>query len=549
MRSIQYIIPLAVLGLLTQSCSLFSNSGNQTNTAANVAIQANGNTTQTVDTTQPQSQNTTSAASTSSAENKNLPTLEQIDQAQKDLAESLNQIDKGAWSQAFALAVASYVGDSTQEARYAAMYAASQMTPIELRRLESRATTHLEQAVLGELLLVSCASQKDNACLSEMLPKTVQSLQTMGETAHAQQLSTVYGGQSSQIPTVAVFLPLSGSDRKIGRAMLGAMIQASGVYQHRSMPFALRFFDTKSSVQTIPQIVQEAKSLGAHLILGPIDIRESAAVAKAIDSDTSLVAFSPNDEFTRFSQRAFQFSYALTSETQTLAQLLVTINAGRVAVVGPESEYTTSASQSLASNLSQSQITTLTYPAAQTDLRDMAKKVAKSNPDAVVMPMSAELSERLASFLAQENLWCKLPGTPQPNAKVDARKFITCLSTSAWSPISANHGFKFIADALYLDYADAADNAGFGDEFEKLYHRAPSVHEAIPYMAISVLKKIPEKAWLNSTELQNRLSEAMPSGKYLLLPGIRQVTTQGSTAFVPQTQSDNTPARTIVAPK
>ena len=540
--------------LVIPGCSLFSNSNGQTNTAASVQTEANQtNATATAVDSAANSSATTNASTgvdNTGVQTSN-PEQQQLEQSLKDLEDAHAQLENAAWSQAFALATASYVANPGNDAKYVAMYAASQLTPIELKRLENKATTHIEQAVLGEQLLVACASQKDSACVEEMLLKTTQSLDMLGDSERAQMIRNVYGNSSVSMPTVAVFLPLSGNDRKIGRAMLGAVIQASGVYHHQYLPFAMRFFDTKSSVQTIPQIMSEAQALGANLILGPIDIRESAAAAKALSGDTSLIAFSPNEEFLQYSTRANLFSYSLEGEMQTLAQLIVSINGANIAVVGPEDVYVNTSAQNLQSNLPSQKVSTMTFPASQTDLRDLAKKVAKISPDIVLFPTNADTAERIASFLAQENLWCRLPGTPQPNAKVDARRFVTCLSTSAWSPIAKDHKYKFIVDAIYLDYAEAASSvdAQFSANFEKLYHRAPSVHEVLPYMAVSILKSLPSETWSHPGELQTRLSSLMPNRKYQMLPALRQVTSNDSVSFVPQSTMDSTPSRTIVAPK
>lgn len=552
-HSFSFFILLASSLLAIEGCSLFSNSNNQTNTAASVQTKPNheGSATASVDAAANASTTNASTGVVNPVDNPPFTGPELQEQSQKDLRDAHAQLDNAAWTQAFGLATSSYVANPGNDAKYVAMYAASQLTPIELKRLESKATTHFEQAILGEQLLVACASQKDSACVEAMLPKTTQSLEMLGDLDRAQQLRTVYGSQSTGIPTVAVFLPLSGNDRKIGRAMLGAIIQASGVYHHQSLPFALRFFDTKSSVQSIPQIMSEAQSLGANLILGPIDVRESAAAAKALTGETTLISFSPNEEYLQYSPRANLFSYSLEGEMQTLAQLIVSINGANIAVVGPEDVYVNTAAQNLQTNLSVQKVSTQTFPANQTDLRDLAKKVAKQNPDVVVFPTSADAAERIASFLAQENLWCKRPGTPQPNAKVDARRFVTCLSTSAWSPIAKDHNYKFIVDAIYLDYAEAATSvdAQFSASFEKLYHRAPSVHEVLPYMAVSILKTLPSDSWKNPWELHSRLAELMPGHKYQMLPALRQVTSNDSASFAMQSTMDSTPSRTIVAPK
>ena len=153
--------------------------------------------------------------------------------------------------------------------------------------------------------------------------------------------------------------------------------------------------------------------------------------------------------------------------------------------------------------------------------------------------------------MAQEKFWCKRPGTPQPNAKTDGRRFVSCLATSAWSPIPKNHSFKFIVDAIYLDYGEVASQSqpGFSADFEKLYHRAPSVHEVLPYMAVSLLKPLPSGVWKSPADLQNQLQVLIPGHKYRMIPGFRIVTTTDSTTFIQQSTADTTPARTLVTPQ
>ena len=92
-------------------------------------------------------------------------------------------------------------------------------------------------------------------------------------------------------------------------------------------------------------------------------------------------------------------------------------------------------------------------------------------------------------------------------------------------------------------------DAQFSASFEKLYHRAPSVHEVLPYMAVSILKTLPSDSWKNPWELHSRLAELMPGHKYQMLPALRQVTSNDSASFAMQSTMDSTPSRTIVAPK
>lgn len=552
---------LSVLFIASVSgCSLWSNSDttpkNASNETINSAPQTSSDQSGTI---QEETNAVTSAASSQTTEtNSNATTSgmvtpttlpEQVEKAKTDLELAQTAIDNSSYIQAFTLATSSYTANPSEEARTIALYAASRLTPIELMRLDQQASTHFEQAIIGQLRLNICAAQQDNTCVNDVLPRTIASLEMLGDMDAASRLRSFQASGATSRPLVSVLLPLSGNDRKIGRAMLGAILQASGIYSHQSLPFDLRFFDTQTSPQNIESIIAQANALGSKLLLGPIDIRECMMASQKIDAQSVMIGFSPNDEFIRQNPNIFQYSYALTEEAQQLAQLLVSINATQIVAVGPEDAYTTTTVQhlqnSIPANITLSQIT---FPSTQTDLREIAKKIAKSSPDVVFLPTTADVSERIANFMAQENIWCKTPGTPPPKAVADMRKFVTCIAPSSWAPIVAGHNYKSIVEAIYLDYNEAAAqiSSNFETQFETLYHRLPSVQEILPYMAISMLKTLPESAWKSTTELTDAIQNLFRSQRYLILPGYRQVTAQSSQSYSLKTSSTVTPSRTLV---
>ncbi|MBQ9396063.1 MAG: ABC transporter substrate-binding protein [Proteobacteria bacterium] len=494
----------------------------------------------------------TQASTTSwSVDDPNHPTQKTPEVVAAELAEqAMTAIQNSAYEQAFKLAIKSFVESPTEEARNVATYAASQLTPIELKRLGTQAETHIELAIIGQLRANVCASQNDSACLEQIIPETAQALEAIGDNEAAQQLRSLQNGVNTSRPLVAVFLPLSGNDRKIGRAMLGAILQASGIYNHRALPFDLRFFDTKTSAESIDAMLADVRKSSAKLIIGPVDILECRAVSQKLDAQTIMIGLSPNGEFIQNKPNVFQFSYSIKEEAQKAAQFVVSANAKNVVAIGPDDEYTKSSAQQLQISLpSTVSFETVTFPANQADLRDLASKVAKKSPDLIYYPTSADMAERIASFMAQENIWCKLPGTPQPNPKVDTRRFVSCLAPGAWAPISDGHGYKVINDAIYLDYTEAAESisAGFSDQFQSLYHRQPAVQEILPFVALSMLKSMPDSAWQSPESLQTAVESILRGHQYLMLPGFRQVMPRASKAWA--APLSDVPARTLITTK
>ena len=436
-----------------------------------------------------------------------------------------------SYTQAFKLAVQSYVKVPDKSASDIAFYAASKLSPIELMRLYEKSTTHLEHAILGQLRLSVCVSQHDADCIQKVQPQTIQALRQIGESERADDIEKMdFSASSQHAPVIAVLLPLSGSDRKIGRAMLGAFIQAAGVYHTNSVPYDLRFFDTRSTPDAIPTLINDIKAANIKLILGPLDIQESLVATQNLDNQV-MIGFSPNNAFLKTDKAVFQYAQTLEREIQTIAEFVKNTNAQNVAIIGPEDIYVTTASNLIQTELSNKTVTPLTYPTTQTDLREIAKSAAKSKPDIVFLPTSADAAERIMSFMAQENVWCQKPGTPAPKASSDTRKFTVCVSTSAWAPVAQNHRYKFIQNAIYLDYLDLSKHAEntFAMQFESFYHRVPAVHEILPWKLTEQLKTLSAQSFASPQNLKNAVQNALNhSNAYPMQPNLKIVTSTGS---------------------
>ena len=545
------ILPILLIpALCLSACSLFQkkdvqNASSQT-TASSTDATSNpaGNSQFLVPDTSAASSAATSSdnSSISSAETESA----QIVQSAQDLESAESAIKNLGFAQAFQYAKQSYLDYPNTDAIRTATYAASRLTPIEITRMYNQAETHFERAILGQLRASFCAAQKDASCLETVVPETIASLNMIGETDAAASLAGLRQ-QGTHAPIVAVLLPLSGKDRKIGRAMLGAVIQAAGVYSHKPLAFDLRFFDTKSSHAAISGIFAEIEKTGANLILGPVDIQECTTAANLASSKV-MIGFSPNSGFVEGSN-IFQYSYAITEEAQQIAQMLVAFNAQKIVSISTDDAYAATTVEQLRSSLPESiSIQSHTYPAKQTDLRELAKKAAAQSPDTIFLPVVVDQAERIMSFMAQENVWCAKPGTPQPKASSDTRRFVTCIATSAWAPVKNDQRFKFINEAIYLDYADAAStlDASFTTSFEQLYHRSPAVHEVLPFAAVTMLRSLAPRDFESGDSLQNAVSQLLRGSKYLMLPGARRITPTGTEPFA-MVSVQSSVSRTIVS--
>lgn len=541
---------LTALALSVQSCAVFSSSSSSNKPPATSQRGSTTSATQSAVSNHGASTSNATGQWTRPDENKSLP-LHNGDRdmslsADDWLRRSLEDFDAQRFGDAFSAAINSHEtalasgdGEIRDESATLAVAAAARLDGDDLKQRLQTTVSPIEKAILTRFLASRCHAQGDRECVATQVVQSALAWETIGDEAHAREMAKWNDSLHPDLTTVAVLLPLSGKDRRMGRAMLGSFLLAAGIYDHRELPFALKFFDTQSDAASIESLIASLAFPQIRLVLGPVDVLESAKTAQFLPDDIAMIGFSPNDAFISDRPNVFQYAYTLDREAQELAELLVGMNPRRIIAVAPQDAYAeTTLSQVNAYLPPANAISAELYPASQTDLRDVAKRIKAQNPDVIFFPTQVDDAERMASFLAQENVWCQSPGVTAPRIASDTRQFVTCLSTSAWAPIRADHRYKFIVNALYLDYMENADDidASFSAQFSSLYHRMPSVYEVAPYAIVSLLRSISAQTWKSPDELQNEIRRIFNGNRYLLTPDVRQVVANGSTLYRSQLQ-------------
>ncbi len=462
--------------------------------------------------------------------------------AQSEYERALEAYQSGRFADAFGGAIRAIeliqndaqASEMRSEAETLAIVAAGQCDPVQWMQMNRAASSPAARSILSRLLAAVCQRQNDRACVAAQARNAADAADLLGDGENAERWRNAAESLYPELPAAAVLLPLSGKDRRMGRAMLGSFLLASGVYDHRDLPFVLRFFDTQSDAAEAGNIAASAAAQNIRLVLGPVDVLESMKAAQNLAGDAVMIGFSPNGAFSDGRPNVFQFAHTLEREAQTVAEFIVDMAPRRAISAAPQNAYSETALSSVNAYLPPPmQLSAQTYPASQTDLRDVAKRIAAQSPDLLFFPAQADDAERLASFLAQENVWCRAPGTAPAQTSSDARRFAVCLSTGAWSPIPADHRYKFIVNGIYLDYAAIGDDidATFSQQFSSLYHRLPSVYEVMPHALVSALRKIPARAWQSGEALQTAASRLFRGNRYILNPTMRKVAANGSVAY------------------
>ncbi len=453
-------------------------------------------------------------------------------QAEDGIRLARNAELQGDWEHALKTAVQHAACEAWEpSARNIAFHAATQLKDASLRQIWTENSHPLAVAATGLELLRRCIADDDQECVSQYFDLSVTALENVG---HADETNDIIAwlnaAQHSGHPVVAVALPLSGRDRKMGRAMLGAFLQATGIYSHKGTTFDLRFYDTRSDASTLPSILDDADNIGAKLLLGPIDTLEASAAAQVLDSHGLLMlSFAPNPVYLKANTDAFMLSFGIESEAKILANNVLKTGVSKIIAAYPEGRYGDMVAELLTSHLPHGiSFEKLTYPPQDTDLRKIAQKIVSTHPDAIFLPADAKDADRLMRFVAQENTWCQTTENllrSDARSKTDTRQWVTCLSTSVWTPLPPDHDFKFLAGAKYLDYTSSVtEGSNFATNFNALYHRTPNVYEILPYAAIKMLSDLPVEAFRNKDNLKQLLQDKFDAEHTTyLVPAVQEV--------------------------
>ncbi len=223
---------------------------------------------------------------------------------------------------------------------------------------------------------------------------------------------------------VALLLPLSGQNKRLGQSMLKAAQMALFDIGYDS--FELLPKDTKGTPDGAQSAAQNALNDGAQLILGPV-FSQSVRAAKAVTrrANVNMIAFST--DWTLAGGNAYMMGFLPFDQVERVVNYAQSQGINRVGVLAPTSDYgnaVLNAYRSIASNAGINTVDTVQFPAggsglattvrnfARYDTRNAATKEAEITGaplipppfDAVLMPVGGDLARSTASMLSQYDL-------------------------------------------------------------------------------------------------------------------------------------------------
>lgn len=208
--------------------------------------------------------------------------------------------------------------------------------------------------------------------------------------------------ERSQALRMGLIVPMQGRDRGLGdRVLRGALWAADLLGGSKSPGPAVELHLRDSSSGSVASLVADLAKEGAQVILTPPTKAEaSQACAEAEKHGLLALSLGPRDGQ---SGRALQLLRTNRSRAQALAQHLVQSGLKTVAVLAPNTPYGQAMSRAFVEALSGSGIQVvqeLSFAEQATTFLSDIQKLAKAQPEALFLPVSANQLELISSQLA-----------------------------------------------------------------------------------------------------------------------------------------------------
>ncbi|MBM4320336.1 MAG: hypothetical protein FJ125_10330, partial [Deltaproteobacteria bacterium] len=311
----------------------------------------------------------------------------------------------------------------------------------EASALRSRVPGPLADGYLGLRAGLEALRREDVQGAAEVLRRIEPWFMAEGQVA---ELQTLQEGlrrleQRARPDTIAALLPLTGPSRRIGSAMLDALLVAARLAGPVAPGARLRVIDTRGDAQrvllTVEQLAASPEVIG---VVGPFDAETAAAAAsKASQLGLPLIHVTVDGVVPHGEGPVFRAYTSNRKEARRLAGHAVrTLGIRRVAILRPEHTY----GQTLAALLREAWeelggavAGEVTYPAHAREMKTVLDRLAALPPfEALFIPDGQDQVGLLAAHLAARGWWSVPFGSKPPKVRGRALVPVQLLGTSAW---------------------------------------------------------------------------------------------------------------------
>ncbi|QDG54300.1 hypothetical protein FIV42_27205 [Persicimonas caeni] len=367
--------------------------------------------------------------------------------------------------------------------------------------------------LLGEQL-ADGVGEEQRAALEDLFNRVAPDLVQIGAGLRAAELSmrlAAVGGPKRL--AIGFLAPLTGPHKAIGqRAMAGALV-AMRAFHHAGYPeVTLVFQDSRADATEAFERLERQKVLA---VVGPLDVRRAkqfaplaqAAKIPLITLTTEAVGQStPSDAQATDAEGEAEQSAApyvfrnfidAAAEARAAARVAFDeIGDRKAAVVYPDVGYGQVTAKAFADefrDLGGQIVAEISYDRSKSDFANVARRLARANPEAVFLPDSAEKVAELTAFFANENIWGLAP--TQKRSKRSKRKQVHYLGTSLWEdPMLIRQAASYVEGAAipvwFSASLETAPVREFVNRFEAIYGRKPENFEAFAYDSVNWLRSL-----------------------------------------------------------
>jgi len=268
---------------------------------------------------------------------------------------------------------------------------------------------------------------------------------------------------------VAILLPISGPQAKLGQSLLNAA-QLS-VFENTDDEFELLIHDTKGNGSSALKAAEAAIDEGAQIILGPLFSQEAKQVNPcAVKYGIPVISFSNDQEIA--SRSTFIMGFGPAEQVQRLMEIVSARGLRRIAALIPTTPYG-KILQSLLEKQAKKESVTLAsvalYKPGLTDFASQASQIKASHPQALLVPEGGQQLQLIVSSLLYYDL--------------DLQQ-TKLLGTGQWDTLEIAENESMLGS--WFVASPPENRRRFEQAYQAMYKEAPSRLATLAYDAVSL---------------------------------------------------------------
>jgi branched-chain amino acid transport system substrate-binding protein len=289
---------------------------------------------------------------------------------------------------------------------------------------------------------------------------------------------------------IGAILPLSGRGREAGEAALqGLMLSADMPSPKGQLPLRLVYRDDAGDPERALAAFEDLVAVHRVIaVIGPMSAGPARAVAaRAKQAGLPLLLLSPDGSLTRDASTVFRLLGDASEEATQLVKRATRAGAKRFVVLHPKSPFGDSmrlAFEAAVSSQGGSNVGSVSYDPASTNLVHEAEAAAKLDADAVVLADGAARITLLAPALAAQGLWSVTRGNKPP----EGRAVLYLIPSAGFDPTLAQTSRRYLQGALFAVPFDAGQAGTFCAAYREQYQAEPNLFSASAYDAFNLLR-------------------------------------------------------------